>query len=403
MQRVPETNGGLISNAGAAEARLNQSAIEELVELYRPFVLSVIANRSIDEDSIHDVSQDFIRKKMMSGIIFRTWTSNPTGRFRNYLRRSVHNFCNDVWNKEKRLPTSVAFDSVNEPSENPLMDMDEEAVWVRTIFAQSVSEMRSECEVRSQQEIWRLFYDHVLAPLFLNADRKDPSAAPIDQRIRNRLVSAGRKFRRIFRQKLMMAGGFEQDMEATELGMLLRRTCADSELVSFLAGRQFFDDEVSRIFLSCSAAPSEVHLAAFKHVESEHQKDWLNLLNQAVDVESLQPKTNLKATLEAATPAETTISDVLFGDDNISLELVHKLRKQSRDMATNTSESTNGAYYVLYTHLICRLLTKWNVRATRLNSVQLLHNVEQCKRLDWLDDDSQALLEKAVEILSAKD
>jgi len=404
LQPAPETNSRLISKAGNPETCFNETAIEELVELYRPFVLAVIAGRSVDNDTVDDVSQDFIRKKMMSGLLFRAWTAKPTGRFRSYLRKSVHNFCNDVWNKEKKLPTPMALDCVTEPSEMPLLEMDEEAAWIRTIFAQSVSHMKFECQEKDQQEIWRLFYDHVLAPLFLDADNSEnASAMPIDQRARNRLVSAGRKFRRIFREKLLTAGGFEQDLEATELGLLLRRTCADSELVSFLAGRQFFDDEVSRIFLSGSASPNEVHLAAVKYIDSRDQQRWLSLLNQKADIGAPDLQAEIAETPEAPLPTQTTIGDVLFANDCVSIELVHKLRTQARNLATDSTESETGVFYVLYTHLICLLLTKWDLRATRLNSVQLLHNIEQCKRLQWLDDDSHVLLGKAITILSEKD
>jgi DNA-directed RNA polymerase specialized sigma24 family protein len=403
LNSVPKTNKQLISHAGHEESCQQGSAIGELVDLYRPFVIAVMASRKASGNAVDDLSQDFIRDKMMSGNIFRAWAANPKSRFRNYLRRSIHNFCNDVLKTEKKSPPILALDFANEPSETPSLQIDEDTVWIRTIFAQAVSQMKSECDEKGQVEIWRLFFDQVLAPLFLNAENRDAQLISNDQRTKNLLVSAGRKFRRFFKAQLLAAGGFEQDLEATELKLLLRRTCADVELVSFLSGKEFFDDEISRVFLSGSATPSEVHLAAVKVVDSEDQKRWLCLLNQNAKAEVFDLEVDLTTILDLSIPTQTKIADLLFGGGEASLELVHKLRKRARDLATDEDSADKGVFYVLYTHLICLLLVKWEQRVTRLNSVQLLHNIQQCLTLDWLDGESQALLEKAKEILSQKD
>ena len=404
MNPTPETNLDLITLVRSNNHEQRLSAVNELVETYRPFVFAVIASRSESRNDIDDLSQEFIRKKLISSHLFNAWSANPTGRFRHYLRRSIHNFCNDVWKVEKKIPDTVAIDFANESCQPSQSILDEDTVWIRTIFAQAIALMKEECEAKEQLEIWHLFFDHVLTPLFLNADNgKTTCPHPNDQKTKNRLVTAGRKFHRLFRTQLLKAGGFAEELKADEIQLLLRRACADIELVSYLASRQFFDDDISRIFLSGTATPSEVHLAAIKPVDSKDQKRWIRLLNIEASSESIDVQTDLNQHLVEPTLTKVTIGDVLFGDSEAPLELIHALRKRARDLATNDEQPFKGIYYVLYTHLICRLIDGWDVRATRLNSIQLVHNIHQCLSLDWLDEESHALLNDALRVLSKEE
>ena len=407
---TPETNADLISVACQRDTSQGKEAVNGLVEIYRPFIIAVIATRETNIENVDDLCQDFIEAKLISGRVFQAWDSNPRGHFRDYLRRSILNFCNDAWGRKSKVPRELSLHLVDEPnqflSERYLGEdvyLDEDVVWARTLFAKTISMMKSECQQKGQTEIWQLFFDNVLSDLFLGAENKKGGSLPKDQRSRNLLVSANRKFRRLLKSQLVEAGAAEHDLDAAEFQALLKRTIADPELVSFLVSRQFFSDEISRVFLSGSVSPKEVHLAVIRFIDSEDQRKWIRLLEMDSVSEKIDHVKISDPAFDKPSLVSLTIGDLLFGDGEISVETLHRIRKKARDLASNETESEKSIYYVLYTHLICRLLTKWNVRATRLNSVQLQHNINQCLSLDWLDGDSHALLKGALRALSQEE
>jgi DNA-directed RNA polymerase specialized sigma24 family protein len=377
-----------------------QSAIAHLIAIYRPFVVAVVARHIRAFDRAEDIAHDFIESTMLSGRIFKSWIRKPNGRFRYYLRTSIRNFCNTTLKKSTREPTSelwadqTSLVDANLPSE---FESDEDIVWARSLFTQTLVEMKAECENKDQLEIWRQFFERVLSPLFLDVKSPTQSAERNErQKNINLLMTARRKFQRIFKSVVQRSEIVGPRVGESDLFDLMCRSPVDPKLVTLLTQGQFYDDEINRIFMSSSVYPENINLHAIRLIESEDQRRWIDLLDRPP--ESIIDS-NAKEDDSSSHFLRTTIGELLFEAPLPKhVEPLEKLRRTARNLATEgTTPAQRLSYFVLYTHLICKLIVSADSRSTRLNTYQLKHNIDQCLQLDWLASDSHDLLRAALQ------
>lgn len=203
------TRWSLVARAGAPAECAASSALNELLEVYRPLLKKhLVCNMNFTPHSADDCVQNFVAQKIMGGNVL-AGVRGTKGRFRVYLLKVFSNFTISEIRKQKarkRAPLNEEAVRLDDSSVGEMADQhvqrafDQE--WAKQIVALAVDRMRRECDEKGRHDLWDIFLCRVLDPaldqvappsydtLIKRFGIQSPSQAS------NLLITAKRMFRR---------------------------------------------------------------------------------------------------------------------------------------------------------------------------------------------------------------
>lgn len=205
---LPTTRWSKVEAAARPASPEGTVALDVLLTLYRPLLLSFLRNRfSLNAPDAEDVLHDFVHHKVLSANLL-AHASRSQGRFRNYIFSSLRNFATSELRQRhtrKRAPiqSTLPLDEVPEEdvptvptdtTENP-----SEHFWARAIIAGAMLDMRQHCTRRNQTQLWQLLVDRLIRPV-LTEEEPLAYAKLVEQ---HRLDSPSSAFRRLHTAKRM--------------------------------------------------------------------------------------------------------------------------------------------------------------------------------------------------------
>lgn len=379
----PETVYDAIKAAADGNSAESVTAKTNLIAAYRPFVIKVVSTYLLASAEIEDVAHDFILNEMINGKVIANYDGKR--RFRPFLRTCVRNYCIDYLRKRKRAPDKQPL--IDDGDATNVTD-EADAIWARTIFANALAKMKSECEHKGQIEsIWNIFQHDVLHPLFHGTARLGHEHYGLTNKTHgHRLETGYRKLRRFLNEEIAELNSVESQQSLFHIiGELLKVPLANEPMVQQLLSKTFRDDDISEVFVSDGVAGGLAGL--FPPIDTEPnslRSRWLQLLQSPV-VNFLEATDDLEN--------NTTVDDAIFLD-SVTPELLAEMQDKAK-LLTDSNDCPH-VYFALYTLLICKALVVRGERSSSLLTNQLLHNISTAHGFDWIGDDSMELLQSAV-------
>jgi len=199
----PVTHWSLVQRAGAADEAARRAALQSLLERYcRALNYFLFVTFGLKRDEAEEILQSFI----MDQVLIRQLVARADktkGRFRTFLMTSLRNYTISKFRAAKDEPSWSDFSSVAE--EEPNSDVLIQASWVRTLLNTVVNAMKEECQASGRDDIWQVFEERVLLPIFSQA--LPPSYEDLTRRLRlssptqaaNLLITGKRMYARLLR------------------------------------------------------------------------------------------------------------------------------------------------------------------------------------------------------------
>jgi DNA-directed RNA polymerase specialized sigma24 family protein len=211
---LPATNWNLVFAAALADA----TALEEIVEKYRPMLLNhLVRNRKVPLHDAEDIVQEFLLKKVLSGRLLAQ-SDQHRGRFRSLLLTSLNNFLLSHRRStftEKRSPDRAAspeqsLDTVSRKLGARFHQPDQ--AWAVDLLLQSLKDMKAECNATGRIDLWIVFEERDLAEMFgaqpqTYASILKKCGYPTEKAAMNALTTSRRMLRRKVRELLTSRQG----------------------------------------------------------------------------------------------------------------------------------------------------------------------------------------------------
>jgi hypothetical protein len=230
----PETHWSLIRRAGNMSAAQHRESLLALLNRYQPALRSYLLNaRRIAPADADDLLQSFIADKILEEQLLRH-ADERRGRFRNFLLTCLNNFLR-TGRRGTTGERPVDLQNIAEPeSFAAQVSVSLEAEWARSLLANVLDAMRSECERAGRQDVWAVFDKRILATVVRNETLEGYgqmavlAAVSSPSQAANLLVTAKRMYARLLRQAI---GEYEEteegiEQEIAELRAILSRAPA---------------------------------------------------------------------------------------------------------------------------------------------------------------------------------
>ncbi len=210
-------------------------AFEASLPRYRSALLAyLVRSCRLDVDFAEDVVQPFMLKMIK---IWQQKYDPSRGRFRHYVLKVLRNHAIDII----RNPPKPSVDLLEAlAAEGPEVTTSFDVHWARSLVHHAIETMKSDCERRCRPEIWGVFEDRVLRPVFDGTPPRDYEqlvdryGLPSVTQAANLLVTAKRTFRRHLYAVLRPYAKSEQEVEreVRDLQEILAGRCAEPDPVT---------------------------------------------------------------------------------------------------------------------------------------------------------------------------
>jgi len=232
----PVTHWSLVKRAGAADAVARREALQLLLERYIPTLRYFLCiTFRFREEEASDLLQAFVADQLLVKQLI-SQADKSKGRFRSFLLVSLRNYTIDVFRQQKGSQKLLS-DEPEFADRKVNSDLLIQASWARTLLNNVMVAMKRECEESGRMDIWQVFEERVLSPIF--SQTVPPSYENLAQRLglvsptqaANLLVTGKRTYTRLLRAAV---GEYEQgpgeiDNEIRELWRVLSEVPAFQE------------------------------------------------------------------------------------------------------------------------------------------------------------------------------
>lgn len=235
--RFPTTHWSLVARAGQDVTGAKRQALSELLTRYLPALRAhLVHGKRLSPEDADDLLQEFVAAKILEKELIGR-ADAQLGKFRTFLLTALDRFLIDhirEQNARKRSPADGALRGLGDRAElleaAPWCDAFDLA-WARNVIAETVRQMRIECETSDRMDVWGLFEGRLLGPILNAAEPveyeelvgrfglQSPSQAS------NLLITAKRMFGRVMRAVVAeyALGNGEIESEIGELMDVLGR------------------------------------------------------------------------------------------------------------------------------------------------------------------------------------
>jgi hypothetical protein len=199
------------------DAVTNPKALAQLVTEYRPALLAYLTrSMRLHREIAEDILQDFLTTKLLEKQILQD-ANAERGRFRNFLRRSLHNFACNALRNQRHEAGNGALPPEDPPSPGNPDPFDRE--WASRVIEMTLQLMKQECEADGRMDLWEIFEGRLLRPIFEN--EKPESYRQVTERYGlktptdayNALVTAKRRFSRALEETVARYERYTPDVE----------------------------------------------------------------------------------------------------------------------------------------------------------------------------------------------
>jgi DNA-directed RNA polymerase specialized sigma24 family protein len=168
----------------AVAANKDSEQLDRLIRLYwAPLRIYLMASFPGLRDRADELLQNFSEDKILKdGWLKRADRSR--GRFRDFLKRSLHNFVLDYLSKAEVRHAPISLDELNQELPGPDSPSEQfDLMWARTVIAEALQQMEADCRDSNAGQprrtcIWEIFRIRLLDPIFNEVD-----PAPYEQLI----------------------------------------------------------------------------------------------------------------------------------------------------------------------------------------------------------------------------
>jgi RNA polymerase sigma-70 factor (ECF subfamily) len=178
FQLFPTTHWSLVARAGEDPSAAQRDALGDLLRQYLgAFRTYVMTKYHVSRDKADDLVAGFVASRVVErNLVGKAEVGR--GKFRNFLMTALERFVIDQFREEsaqKRGGGEVAKDIAELRDQIPGRSAGDDpaaafaAGWARDVIRQSVDRMREATE-KSRPDLWGVFSERVLAPVFDNAE-----------------------------------------------------------------------------------------------------------------------------------------------------------------------------------------------------------------------------------------
>ncbi|MGN6366953.1 MAG: RNA polymerase sigma factor [Phycisphaerae bacterium] len=167
----PATHWSLVRRAGSPQSDTQREALATLLTRYLPALRSHLRFvRRIPPDRADDLLQSFISDKLLERQLLQH-ADEARGRFRTFLLTTLNNFITSHLRARKEIPAANPqvqglSPSALEHDNTPHAEV--EAAWARALLHDLLRTMKDECERTHRHDLWLVFEQRILLPLFDN-------------------------------------------------------------------------------------------------------------------------------------------------------------------------------------------------------------------------------------------
>ncbi len=231
--RFPPTQWTLVAHAqGSSDGR--DAALDDLLRVYAPvlqrYLITVLRIRPEEAD---DLVQDFIARRVLAQRLLDR-ADRSRGRFRSFLLKCFVNFVRSELRKARAAKRA--------PPPSHLLPLDDQAsriadprgsrkafdaLWARQVLSAVLDRMQRECKEKGRADVWNVFEQRILAPVFSDVPPRPYDELVADLRLTspaqaaNLLVTAKRSFQRALEETVRETVADAKDV-AAELAALKR-------------------------------------------------------------------------------------------------------------------------------------------------------------------------------------
>lgn len=200
-QSMQETRWSIIHRIGDPQSVVRRDALAELLEIYRVPMIHFLMAKGCDESDAEDFVHDFVGLKMLTDKFFEQL--DPTqGRFRSYLRASLHNFLVDQWRRKSRRRELSGMDQLEDRAGGVSSTSIFDKEWALQVLRVAYDQLIASCAERKRPDYLVVFNARVWQPHFNGerlvsyAELKKQGAIKSVREAQNALVNAKRMFKR---------------------------------------------------------------------------------------------------------------------------------------------------------------------------------------------------------------
>jgi hypothetical protein len=236
--KFTDTHWSLVAQAGEVDEVRKRAALEKLLVQYLPALrVHLICARHVPADQAYDLLQEFVVGKVIEKDLFAQ-ADRRVGKLRTFLVTVLDRFARNRLRAEmakKRAPSGGArllggdwIDSLPSDGE-PTAAFD--LAWARGVIAETLRQMRTECESSGRADVWGIFECRVLQPALEGAESIDYRQLverfgfQSPRQAANVLTTAKRMYTRVLREVVgqYASNDEEIDEEIDELRKVLQQ------------------------------------------------------------------------------------------------------------------------------------------------------------------------------------
>lgn len=223
----PATQWSLVGRAGTPNAADALQALDDLLAVYRPALVSYLTGiMRLPLSRAEDLVQAFVAHRVLEANVLSRADAGR-GKFRSFLLKVFQNYVISelrMRHAKRRGPTPSRLLSLEDVPEAMLSAPGEilafDLAWAKRTLAEVVERMQLECRRKNRMDLWELFQCRILDPTLTGASVppyedllatfgfRSPSQAS------NLLITARRMFQRILRDVVRDTVGDEADTDA---------------------------------------------------------------------------------------------------------------------------------------------------------------------------------------------
>ncbi len=404
----------ILHGTTAEDAATRATSLRRLCEQYTaPLVAYLHVSRRIPLEDAEDLVNEFWTQKLLvpsahENIVAKYFQSSaygPTRGFRKFIFRSVANFQLDHVKKIQRRGKTLSLEQLEgwQPTSDGLVDPEFDRIWARHILGQVVDIARGECELKGQQDMWRLFVACISQPL--NNTQRSMSELAVLHGFDNAkqasaaLITVSRKFDRLLKS---LVANYLPGQETTEENEAL---IAEVNDLREILSRPGVVNVESLGLLENPGEPAQMNRGEtdgnltclnFSHNRISHSdltSLWQALLEQRL----------LDWLPEFSGPIAVDWHSLRFGDlanwANPHLELLRMVHQYSKRQGTSSQETAfefvrlpKEFFSVIYLTAIAVSYLQFCTHLSKASRSQLVEWVDAAALFPWLDSRTRELL-----------
>lgn len=203
-QLFPLTHWSLVRRAGTPDAAARREALQTLLERYIPALRKFLGMTfRLRDEQTEEILQAFIADQVLVKQLI-AHADQSKGRFRSYLLVSLRNYAVGIF-RQRDIIRATGSDLTEVADEKSSSQVIIEASWVRALLNSVMSAMKTECETTGRPDIWQVFEERILLPIFDQA--MPPSYENLAKRLglssptqaANLLITGKRMYARLLR------------------------------------------------------------------------------------------------------------------------------------------------------------------------------------------------------------